>query len=418
MAQVLPNEEVLISEENKMIFNTTVDAKKAVFLTFMAFLFAGFQCAIYGMLTVPIAAHFNISSSMIVFYDSFGLAGQILAMATGGLVISKIKGKNTLLLAAVLMIVGSLISIVAPNIYIYIAMAFLSNMAIGFIVVSCNYMIVGAITNEHGKGKTEGTLSILNVFFSAGWLLSPLATGFIISSLSWQVVFITIAILFTVFIAVLLFLNVQELIDRSRADKLANKNKPKESFLSLPVILIAFSLFLMMYVEQIMNYFNQPYMVQDLNFKIEVVGAIMATYGFSQMLGRLIFGKFLLPKVQTYKYLMISAIIFALLIVFGLVNMTTVSAAFVVLALLGLADSCMYPSILGFGLKQMGQASPAATSFMVTMGFLGAPIGTAGSGLIGQYFGKQTSLYVGPVLLVVIATIIFIVHRMQTSKSA
>ena len=154
---------VVMSGERKMIFETKVDTRKAIILTFIAFLFGGFQCAIYGMLTVPISEHFKITSSMIVFFDSFGLWGQIIAMAIGGFIISRIKGKNTLLLAAMIMVLGSVVSIIAPNIYIYTTMSFLCNMAIGFILVSCNYMIMGTVTEE---GKSAGTLSILNVFFS------------------------------------------------------------------------------------------------------------------------------------------------------------------------------------------------------------------------------------------------------------
>ena len=402
------------SGQRRMIFSTKVDAKKAVLLTFIAFLFGGFQCAIYGMLTVPIAEHFKISSSMIVFFDSFGLWGQILAMATGGLIISKIKGKNTLLLAAGIMIVGSIVSMISPNIYIYTAMAFLCNMAIGFILVSCNYMIMGTVTEE---GKSEGTLSILNVFFSAGFMLSPIIMGFLISGLSWKAVFMTIAILFVVFIVILLLLNVQELIDTARSDKAENKGKKKEKFLTLPLILTAIAFFLIVYVEQIMNYFNQPHMMQDLMFKIEIVGAIVTTYAFSQMIGRAVFGKFLLPNVKVHKYLIVTSIAFAVLITIFL-NISTIPAAFLIIACLGLADSCMYPSLLGFGLDQIGKVTPAATSFMVTVGALGIPIGTAGCGLIGEHFGRYTAMYVGPIFLVLIAVLIFIVHKIHTAKAA
>jgi fucose permease len=399
----------------KMIFASKADAKKAVLLTFIAFLVAGFQCAIYGMLTVPISTHFNISSSMIVFFDSFGLWGQIFAMAIGGIVISRIKGKNTLLLAAVIMIVGSLLSIVAPNIYIYTAMVFVCNMAIGFILVSCNYMIIGAVVDEENKGKSEGTLSILNVFFSAGFMVSPAVVGFLVGALSWKAVFVMIAVLFVVFIAVLLSLNVRELLNVKAAEK--QQTEKKESFLSLPVILLSVAFFLFVYVEQIMNYFNQPYMMQDLKFKIEVVGTIVATYAGAQLVGRLLFGKFLLPKVKVYQYLIVSALLFALFI-FGFLHIASVTVAFIVIAFLGLADSCMYPSLLGFGLNQLGRASPAATSFMVTVGSLGIPLGTAGCGLIGEHFGRQTALSVGPVFLIIIALIVYMVHKIQKQRAA
>lgn len=147
----------------RSLFNSDVDRKKAIFLTFVAFLFTGFQCAIYGMLTIPVSEHFDINSNTIIFFDGFGLWGQILAMATGGIIIRKIKGKNTLVLAALLMIVGSVFSIFATSIYIYTFMTFICNMAVGYVLVSCNYMVMGTVKKE---GESEGKLSILNLFLA------------------------------------------------------------------------------------------------------------------------------------------------------------------------------------------------------------------------------------------------------------
>jgi hypothetical protein len=84
-------DEAQVGSENKMIFSTNRDAKKAIIITFIAFLFCGFQAAIYGMTTMSVAEFFGKESSQIIFYDSFGMWGQILAMATGGFVISKLK---------------------------------------------------------------------------------------------------------------------------------------------------------------------------------------------------------------------------------------------------------------------------------------------------------------------------------------
>lgn len=397
------------SSQRKMIFTSKVDTIKATILTFVAFLFTGFQCVIYGMLTVPVARHFGIDPSMIVFYDSFGLWGQIVAMATGGIIISRIKGKNTLLVAAIFMICGSVFAILAPNIYIYIAMAFLSNMAVGLVLVSCYYMIMGTVTEE---GKSEGTLSILNVFFSIGMMISPIICGFIIGNISWKAVFITIAALYSLFIVFLLLLNVGELIDDSKKEKEKAKDK---KFLTLPLILTAIAFFLFVYVEQIMGYFNQPHIQLDLKFRIEIVGTMVSIYMFSQMIGRAVFGKFLLPRVKTHKYIITSAIAFAIFLLLYL-NCSSVVMVVVFMALLGLADSCIYPSILGYGLDQIGKVTPAATSFMITIGSIGIPFGTAGCGLIGRYFDRYTAMTVGPILLIIVVILILTVHKLSAKK--
>ena len=294
----------------RSLFNSDVDRKKAIFLTFVAFLFTGFQCAIYGMLTIPISEYFDINSNTIIFFDGFGLWGQILAMATGGIIIRKIKGKNTLVLAALLMIVGSVFSIFATSIYIYTFMTFICNMAVGYVLVSCNYMVMGTVKKE---GESEGKLSILNVFFSLGFLLSAFVVGYILFYANWQAVFILVMILFVIFVVFLLSLNIDEKVEEAIEHK-QNGEKVKIAFLCKPVILMAMALFCIVYTEQIMNYYNQPHLHFDLGFNMKDVGLLVAVYTTAQLLGRVIFGKFLLPRVRVERYLIVSALVFALAI--------------------------------------------------------------------------------------------------------
>ena len=403
------------STEMKPLFPTKIDVRKAIIITFIAFLFCGFQAAIFGMTTVPVSEFFVKMPETIVKYDSFGMWGQILAMATGGFVISKIKGKNTLLLSGFMMLVASSLIALFPVLPVYISMSFICNMAIGYVLVACYYMTMGTVRE---KGKSEGKLAILNVFFSAGFMISPIINGFVIDATSWRTVFGLIGGMFVVFVIILLFMNISELADKEVNErKEEKKKKEEENFMSLPLVLTAIAFFLFAYVEQIMNNLNQPRMQVDLGFNIKLVGAMVTTYALSQMFGRLVFGKFLLPRVKAYKYIIISSLLFAVLIV-AFVNVSSLPAVICFMVLLGLADSCIYPSIVGYGLEQIGHASPKATSFIITCGSLGIPVGTGMSGLIGEQFGRAKAMMVGPVLLVVVALLIYTVRRLAVKKHA
>ncbi|WP_018299378.1 MFS transporter [Fangia hongkongensis] len=400
------------SKKRTIIYQSKVDASKAIFLTFVAFLFSGFQAAIYGMLSVPLSTHFNISANTIIFFDGFGLWGQILAMATGGLIINKIKAKNTLLLSGVLMIVGSFFSILAPDVYIYTIMVFICNMAIGYTLVSCNYMVMGTVSKE---GESEGKLSILNVFFSLGFLISASIVGMILFYSSWQWVFIVIMILFVLFIILLLSLRIDEVVDMHKSRHSCTsqeQNNQKEPFLTLPIILTAIALFCIVYTEQIMNYYNQPHLHYNLGIDMKTVGMLVSTYVFAQLLGRLIFGKFLLPYIKIHRYLIVSALLFAIFLIIYLFT-HTLWMLFIVLAVLGLADSCIYPSILGYGMDQLNKVSARATSFLVTVGAIGIPIGTSLSGIIGESFSRQSAMLVGPVMLVILSILIITIHSLR-----
>jgi len=403
--------------ESRMIYGSLIDARKAMLLTFVAFLFTGFQCAIYGMLTVPITAHFNINSNIIIFFDGFGMWGQILAMATGGVIIRAVRGKNLLVIAAILMIVGSIVSILAPNIYFYTTMSFVCNMAVGYVLVACNYMIIGTAEKE---GQSEGKLNVMNVFFSLGWMISAPVVGIVLFHSSWQMVFIMVMVLFVIFIIFLLSLRIDELteiaIEKKRVEKTLGK---KESFVNPRYIITAIALLCIVYVEQLMNYVNQPHLHYDLMYNMEVVGMIVMVYSMCQLFGRLIIGGLILPRVNIAKYIIVAAIIFAVfLFIYVGIHHAPLHIILIVIGVLGLCDSCLYPTILGYGVDQIGRSSSAGTSLMVTIGGIGIPLGTSLSGLIGASVGRPVAMMVGPVLLIVLAILIFIVSKMKVRKTA
>ena len=84
---------------------------------------------------------------------------------------------------------------------------------------------------------------------------------------------------------------------------------------------------------------------------------------------------------------------------------------------LGLSASCIYPSILGYGLDQTGKATEAATSFVVTAGSIGIPVGAAVCSLVDTEYGPKDVFFMGVFLLVVIAGLVFVASRRRALKS-
>ena len=70
--------EVITNTTNvdRRIFASKQDVTKVMMITFIAFLFSGFQAAIYGMLSVPLVTHFDVAVDKVIFLDGFGLWGK------------------------------------------------------------------------------------------------------------------------------------------------------------------------------------------------------------------------------------------------------------------------------------------------------------------------------------------------------
>lgn len=132
-------------------------------------------------------------------------------------------------------------------------------------------------------------------------------------------------------------------------------------------------------------------------------------------MARIFFGKFLLPKVRIERYLVVSGLIFAIAI---FIFIYTKSFMFVVIlmAILGLSDSCIYPSVLGYAMDKLPHVSSGVTSFLVTVGAIGIPLGTSLSGMLGNLLGREPAMLVGPIMLLVLVTLVVIVHNLKVVK--
>ena len=325
-------------------------------LTAVGFFVTGFQTAIYGILTVPIADYFKVSPFHMTFLFSIGLWGQILATSAGAWVLIKLKGRSTLLLAATIMIIASITSILTKNMTVFVIMTFLCNISVGLINVSTYYLIAGTVKE---KGQVESKFSILTFFFLIGIMLSPFVNGFFIEQVSWKMIFILVSILFLVFTSCLIFFNFKE---QNGLNQEKVSTPKKRTIISLQLILVSLAALLFMCVIQIINFFILPYMQVYLKLTPEFIGAAFTVYTAAQIVGCFVFGKFLLDRVKTHRFIITSLICLIVgMIFFVYINMPY--QVILIMIWLGISASCIYPSILGYALDQTGKVTEACNIF-------------------------------------------------------
>nr|WP_240308759.1 hypothetical protein [Francisella opportunistica] len=111
--------------------------------------------------------------------------------------------------------------------------------------------------------------------------------------------------------------------------------------------------------------------------------------------------------------MIVSGLIFAVAI-FVFIYIDSFMLVAILMVVLGLSDSCIYPSVLGYAMDKLPYVSSGATSFLVTIGAIGIPLGTSLSGMLGNLLGRQTAMLVGPVMLIVLAILVIVVHNSKT----
>lgn len=385
------------------------EIKRVKFIAYLSFFFSGFQVSVYGISIVSESITFHTDFSMMIFYNSLPLWGQIFAMAAGGFLISRITARRTLIGATIFMILGSVGIAFNPILDFYILMSFFCNFATGLINVSCYHLIM-KYSEYADERKLEGRFSLLNFFFNLGFIIGPLGSGFIIDIISWKFIFIIVSLLFLILMIVLLRLDFNE-THFKRLSKQPKKNK----IITPQFAMVIAAAFLFIYVIQIMNFFSQSYMQIRLGLNVKLVGILFSVYAISQTIGLYIIGKFLLSKIKCYNFIIVSLILFA----FGILIFVHVDSKWILTLLmcwLGFVSSCIYPSILGYGLNMKYMENAGASSLILSVSSISIPIGTGTIGLISENMGSVNAM-LAPSIILPMAVIFIMIANILDKKS-
>ncbi|AIT09858.1 hypothetical protein LO80_07665 [Candidatus Francisella endociliophora] len=390
---------------NDIINNDKV--KLTAILCYIAAMFGGASYPICALLSPQLAKNFGVITSHIVYIDTLSLVGLIVGNSLSGKIIARIGGKNTLLLGVLIFALSQLAISIQDEIYLYACFVFTTGFAMGLFVPSVSYLIVAAFTPA---GKSDAKLSVLNFFFGLGGFLGPSIAGIIAKNYSWRLSFFTIFCSLMILVIIVKFTSIKEKIGASTKENTQEKDIKPTKAINLGVILVGLALIAYVYIEYIITYWFSPYLQTGLNFDVEAVGYIIGIFWLFVALGRLFFGEMIIPKVKDYRFIIGSAISIAVLL--GIfVFLTNQSLIFVVVALLGLACSSVFPVLLAFGMKQNPLVSPVTMAFLVCSGSVGGAISLLSSATIGALLPKVAAIYMGPVLCILIIVIVLYAKR-------
>lgn len=380
--------------------------RATAFLCYLAAMFGGACYPVCALLSPQLAKLFSVTPSHIVYIDTLSLLGLIIGNSLSGKIITKIGGKNTLLLGVLVFSISQLIISAQNDIYLYASFVLMTGLAMGLFVPAVSYLIVAAFTPAN---KSEAKLSVLNFFFGLGGFLGPSIAGILAKHYSWRLSFFAVFGSLLVLAIIVKFVNLNELIGVKKNDDKQTIDKSKKS-INLGVILIGLALIAYVYIEYIITYWFSPYLQTELKFDVETVGYIIGIFWLFVALGRLAFGELIIPRVKDYKFIIAAALSIAILLIL-FVFLSDKILIFATVALLGLGCASVFPVLLGFGMKQNSTVSPITMAFLVCSGSIGGAISLLSSATIGVMLPKVAAIYMGPVLCIVIIMIILYTKR-------
>ncbi|HJO95618.1 MAG TPA: MFS transporter [Victivallales bacterium] len=384
------------------------NTKRVASITYFIAILAGFAFPIAGIVSPQIAVHFGVRVEHIVFIDALTLIGLIVGNLTSGKLINKVGTKNSLLISIALLLVAQFGIAVQNNLYFYSFLVLLSGFGMGLLIPTTGFMIVAAFSKYN---RSNAKLNIMNFFVGIGAFIGSASAGYITHYLSWRGVFYTTSCIFLLTMLRTLFSNVKDSEAITQNENLKKHKRSNVNPITLGVVFISLALILYVYCEYIITYWFSPYMQQTLNFDVENVGVILGIFWLSLAVGRLIAGWIIVPRTKDYIFIMYSALFVLISFVLFIVS-TNMFAIYLIVILLGLGCSGIYPSLVGYGMKQSKHVSAITMSFIVTCGSVGGAFSLIFSATVGSFLPNIYPIYIGPVFCLLII-ILIIINRLK-----
>ena len=252
----------------------------------------------------------------------------------------------------------------------------------------------------------------MNFFVGIGAFIGSGLCGVIVHHYSWRMVYVITGIIFLVTFIKSVTARITENVVVAAVTE--ERKVKADNTITYGVVLIGLALIAYVYTEYIITYWFSPYLQESLHYNVQAVGLILSCFWLSLAIGRYIFGVFLIPKVKDYRFIIVVTVI----TIIGFLMFVSVNSfilIFITVILLGFSCASIFPTLLGYGMKQTKHISPITMAFLITSGSVGGCISLLTSGVIGSYLPKITAVYMGPMCCVGI--IIFVVLSRMYRKS-
>jgi MFS transporter, TsgA protein len=396
------SETVFVKEKIIYDYNT----KRVASLTYFIAILTGFAFPIAGIVSPQIAVHFGVRVENIVFIDALTLIGLIIGNLVSGKLINRVGNKKSLLICLFILFIAQFGIAVQNNLYCYSFLVLLSGFGMGLLIPTVGFMIVAAFSKYN---RSNAKLNIMNFFVGIGCFIGSVSAGYITHYLSWRGIFYSTSFIFLITLLKVFFSNIK---DNEIIRQEENEDKTKFNPITLSVVFVSFALILYVYCEYIITYWFSPYLQQSLNFGVENVGVILGVFWLALAVGRLIAGWVIVPKTKDYIFIMFSALFVLISFILFIISTNTI-IIYLIIILLGLGCSGIYPSLVGYGMKQSRRISAITMSFIVTCGSVGGAFSLIFSATVGSFLPKIYAIYIGPVFCALIIVLVIINRIMR-----
>ncbi|MCY4154867.1 MAG: MFS transporter TsgA [Gammaproteobacteria bacterium] len=336
-----------------------------------------------GIISGPIAAHYNIPVTTATAGFSYLTAGILVGTLVSLLIFDWFRLKHIVLCCSALTCAALACIYLVDSYLLFPLWLFLAGLACG---VNLTASII-VITNIYNARLRASMMLLTDSFYSmAGALSTWLAAKFILHQFHWGSAYLLAFLVAVVIICVACFSSFPSISRREvpRADNSAGKRWPAEIFLVGAAILIYLTGFVTIY-SWIPNFTQARF---DLD--ADMAGGLVSRFFLGMFIGQLVMF-WLALKCAPTRIIFVAAIL-ATLLSFSLWNVDSAFHLTVCMFVLGLVTGGLLKLVIAFGTMLMSAPTPRMISFLIFNSALGTALAPALSAVIVERYDMVAAL--------------------------
>lgn len=388
---------------------------KITIIAFLYLLFIGLCGGSLGVIILPIAKDLGVEvADVAAQFSIFSLGSTLFIIATTGVVVKYLSIRKSIIVSAIFLIFGSLAIFNASSVMMLAASFLFFGFGVGMSYSLGQYFIISLYEGKQRNSK----ISLLNFFYSAGAVISPLIGAYMINTLaiSWRVIFTgtALVVLINAILALSTDFSVIDIKSREEKEK-QDKEKSevdeksiKEQFKEIPfaAYIVVLSVFIYSMSEVSLTTWLVPYSQEVAGVDPVIAGALFSTFWLFVGIGRFL-STFILERIKGEVYLIgmstYTAIIVTIFVILGK-NISNYTG--VMMALLGFGYSALLAVINSYGTLQVRGKNRMLVTILLGVGSCGPIVAPMVSSKIQKTFGYAGVVYSSAGFMICVAVLL------------
>lgn len=342
----------------------------------------GLAVPVFGAVLPAVMATFGLSNAQASLLPAVGSLGSVAAALSSGSLSARLRLRTMALLLTGLLVAAALILAGAPTWAFFVAGAFLLNWGTGGLVTLSSVLLALAFRRRSGQAFNRAFL-----FIGVGSLASPLLVGGTLAFAgSWRWTFVVMGVAY----ATLIFIFWGAPYPPNEQTTTAATSGRRPWWRRRPLILCAAALACYVGAEASLTVWAARFLSAERGTSIASAASAVSLFWGGMIGGRYTFSRWVRAgREKAMVGLASSAGIIAVLIFLEAPGRIV---PLVALGISGLAFGGVWPTVMSYAAMRATGATGAASSLLVTLGFLGGLLFPAWIGILSTWVGLGVAL--------------------------